>query len=107
MTTKDNLTEKQRAWLTASWEIGRGPMTRSEKRRLQRLYDDMSAEEQVSLQQYIQEHFGAKGNEPLPPLEDDIITRMESRRWPEPSEKMRDALSKALTVRPPSFGDES
>jgi len=105
--TKDNLTEKQRAWLTASWEIGSGPLTRSERRRLQKLYDDMSPEEQVSLQEYIQEHFGGKEDEPSPSPEYEAITRMESKQWPEPSEKIRKALSRALSVKPPSFGDES
>jgi hypothetical protein len=103
----DALTEKQRAWLTASWEIGRGPMTRSERRRLQKLYDDMSAEEQVSLRRYIQEHFGTKDDEPSQPWEDEPIARMEHKQWPEPSPKMLDSLSKAQIVKPPSSGDES
>jgi len=82
-------------------------MTRSERRRLQKLYDDMSAEEQVSLQEYIQEHFGGKEDEPSLSPEYEAVTRMESKQWPEPSEEMRKALSRALTVKPPSCGDES
>lgn len=107
MAKHDPLTERQRAWLTASWEIGRGPMTRSEKRRLQKLYDDMSQDEQVGLQRYIQEQFGAQDEAPSPPPEDEPTVRMERKQWPEPSSKLLDSLSKAQTLKPPSSGDES
>lgn len=107
MGSDDRLTDKQRAWLTASWEIGRGAMTRSEKRRLQKLFDDMSEEEQVSLQRYIQEQFGTKSDEPEPFPEDEPTALMERKQWPEPSKKMLDSLLRVQTVKPPSFGEES
>jgi hypothetical protein len=104
---EEDLTEKQRAWLEGSRKIGPGPMTKSERVMLERLYADMLPAEQQQLAAYIKEKFGKKGNEKEEKHEDDPITKMMERIWPETSPRLREALGKIRTLKPPSPGDKS
>lgn len=107
MKEKD-LTEKQRAWLEASRKIGPGPMTKSERLKLERLYAEMLPAEQQELAAHIKEKFGKKADEEKEDKhEDDPIARMMERIWPEPSPKLRETLGKIRIVQPPSSGDKS
>ena len=104
---EENLTEKQRAWLEASRKIGPGPMTKSERLTLERLYADMLPAEQQQLTAYIKDRFGKKSDGKNEEQEDDPIARMMERMWPEPSPKLRETLGKIRTFKPPVSGDKS
>jgi hypothetical protein len=74
-------------------------MTKSERKALEKLYAEMSPEEQTTLQDYIHEKFGKK--------EDDPIQRMSEKVWSQPSEKLRQAFGKIGLAPPPGFRDKS
>ncbi len=103
---EENLTEEQRAWLEASRKIGPGPMTKSERLILERLYADMLPAEQQQLAAYIKKRFGKKLDEKTEDQEDDPIARMMERTWPEPSPKLRETLGKIRTGKPPASRDK-
>ncbi|MEW6532115.1 MAG: hypothetical protein AB1473_14860 [Thermodesulfobacteriota bacterium] len=97
---EDQLTEKQKKWLEASRKIGKGPMTKTERQTLERLYADMLPREQQELYEYIQEKYPPKGK---PTGEEDLLALMEKREWHKPSQKLRNAFAKSQKVgRPPS-----
>jgi len=91
------LTKKQREWLGLSEKIGAGPMTKSERQALEKLYKKMLPREQQELFEYIKTHFGKKD---VPEPEDDPISVMESRVHTPPSSALRAALSRTRTSRP-------
>lgn len=100
MEEKD-LTEKQKRWLEASRRIGPGPMTKTERQTLEKLYADMLPAEQQELAKYINEKFGkkeSKSNASQPqaaqPEKQDPIERMQKRIWSEPSDALKTAFSK-------------
>ena len=99
---EEHLTEGQRKWLQASREIGPGPMTKSERLRLEALYAEMLPKEQQDLAQYIEEKF-AKTEEKI----EDPIEKMARRVWLEPSTKLRETLASGQVVKPPGLKDKS
>jgi hypothetical protein len=92
------LTEKQREWLQLSKKIGPGPMTRSERQALEKLYAEMLPREQQDLKRYLDEKF-AQRQPQEPAEEEDPITEMEKRTWSPPSDGLRSALSKTQSVK--------
>jgi hypothetical protein len=98
---ESQLTLGQRKWLEASQKIGAGPMTKSERLMLEKLYADLLPQEQQELQEYIRATFGKKeaesSGEEAP---GDPISRMEQRDWRVPSSALRTALSKTAVARP-------
>ena len=92
------LTEKQREWLQLSKKIGPGPMTRSERQALEKLYAELLPREQQDLKQYLDEKLAQRLSQE--PSEEDPITEMEKRTWPAPSDALRSALSKTQSVKP-------
>lgn len=99
------LTQKQLAWLEASKMIGPGPMTKTERERLENLYADMEPREQQDLYRFIQEKYGKEPSD-QDSREDtadaeDPIKRMQDRMWHQPSNALKKALSSATTVLPP------
>ncbi len=104
---EEDLTEKQRAWLEASRKIGPGPMTKSERMILERLYADMLPAEQQQLAAYIRNKFGKQDEGTHEEGQEDPIERMMQRTWPEPSPKLREKLGKIQNVKPPARGDNS
>lgn len=95
---ESRLTEKQRKWLEASKRIGPGPMTKSERQTLERLYSEMLPREQQDLYRHIQESYAKTDTEEIP--EDDPISIMEKRTWNEPSPGLIRAFSKTQRTRP-------
>ncbi|MBI5571479.1 MAG: hypothetical protein HY914_16160 [Desulfomonile tiedjei] len=92
------LTKKQREWLQLSKKIGPGPMTRSEREALEKLYAELLPREQQDLKRYLDEKLAQK--QPQEPVEeDDPIAKMEERVWAPPSHALRSALSKAQSVK--------
>lgn len=92
------LTQKQREWLELSKKIGPGPMTKSERKALEKLYAEMLPREQQDLQRYLEEQLAQKAREQtLKP--DDPVVRMEERIWTPPSDALRSALSRAQSVK--------
>ena len=102
MVDENKLTEKQRRWLESSRKIGPGPMTKTERQRLEALYAEMLPSEQQELQEYIEENFGKATEHEESPIEE-----MARRVWREPSEKLRGALGKSQKIKPPSFRGKS
>lgn len=96
---EDRLSQKQRKWLDASRKIGPGPMTRTERELLERLYAEMLPSEQQELHRYIQEN-AAKQEEQA----DDPIAAMEKRVWSQPSPKLLDTLGQSQKVKKPGRG---
>lgn len=100
-----DLTEKQRRWLDASKKIGPGPMTKSERTLLEKLYADMEPREQQQLYEYIQMNFRDKEKEengqPNESVSDDPISRMQARIWREPSGALKRSLSSIRRTTPP------
>ncbi len=105
---ESQLTQAQRAWLEASRKIGPGPMTKSERLTLERLYAEMLPREQQELQEYIRETFGKKdaGSSAEDAIEDPVA-RMEQRTWNPPSSALKGALSRAAMIRPGRSEEES
>lgn len=112
------LTPKQRKWLEASRKIGPGPMTKTERQTLERLYTDMLPREQQELQRHIQEKFAkaqaerdaASGSESDTERQinpDDPTSVMERRVWSEPSPGLKKALTKPMNPRQRSSDDKS
>jgi hypothetical protein len=99
---EDNLTEGQRNWLQASREIGPGPMTKTERLRLEKLYAEMLPKEQQELARYIEENFGTTEDKSEDPIE-----KMAERVWMEPSTKLRESLGKTQVVKHPRLKDKS
>jgi hypothetical protein len=93
---EDSLTVKQKAWLALSRKIGPLAMTKTERRDLERLYGDMSPEEQETLYEFIREHFGARDDE-----SDDPIARMQKRVWNPPSKKLKEQFARLGASKPP------
>ena len=93
------LTEKQREWLQLSKKIGPGPMTRSEREALERLYAEMLPREQQDLKQYLDQKLAQRQRQE-PAEEEDLIKEMEKRTWPPPSDALRSALSKTQSIKP-------
>ncbi|MGC8908117.1 MAG: hypothetical protein ACP5M0_11835 [Desulfomonilaceae bacterium] len=103
MEEKD-LTEKQRSWLEASRKIGPGPMTKSERTLLERLYADMEPREQQDLYNYIQMKFGdkeTKQRDSEDQAPDDPISRMQGKMWSEPSGAFKKAFATIRRTTPP------
>ena len=91
------LTPKQREWLELSRKIGPGPMTRTERESLERLYKEMLPREQQELFEYIRTNFGEK--EEQRDEQSDPLSEMERRIWHAPSKALRSALSRTATTR--------
>ncbi len=114
MDEKD-LSKRQKRWLEASRQIGRGAITKTERETLERLYAEMLPAEQQELARYIVEKYGKKeaGNreaQGVPseePDNDDPIERMQRRAWTEPSQALRSALSGSVTLKKGSPKDQS
>lgn len=105
---ESQLTQAQRAWLEASRKIGPGPMTKTERLSLERLYAEMLPQEQQELQEYIREKFGKKEDgSPAEHTMEDPTARMEQRTWNPPSSALKGALSKAAAIRPGKSEKES
>ncbi len=98
MLDEQKLTPKQREWLELSRKIGPGPMTRTERESLERLYKEMLPREQQELFEYIRTHFGEK--EKQEDEQADPIVEMERRIWHAPSKALRSALSRTKTTHP-------
>lgn len=100
-----DLTQKQREWLEASKKIGPGPMTKTERTRLEKLYADMEPREQQDLYRFIQEKYGQQSSEKgvaeVQADTGDPIERMQSRIWHQPSNALKKALSTAPKLTPP------
>jgi len=94
------LTAKQQKWLETSKRIGPGPMTRTERETLEKLYSDMLPAEQQELMEYIKEKFG-KGDKSATDPKDDPIARMEKMIWSEPSDGLKKVFSKVQISKPP------
>jgi len=105
---ESQLTPGQRKWLEASRKIGPGPMTKSERLTLERLYAELLPREQQELQEYIRAVYGKKED---PTSSEDTggepTARMEQRTWSSPSSALKDALSRASMVRPSKNKEES
>ncbi len=99
------LTRKQEEWLTLSKKVGPGPMTKTEREALEKLYKEMLPREQQDLYDYIENHFGKKGAEE--PEVEDPISIMQGRSWDAPSPALRAALSKTGASRPRPDKDKS
>ena len=99
---EEHLTEGQRKWLQASREIGPGPMTKTERLRLEKLYAEMLPKEQQELARYIEENFGKTDDKSEDPIE-----KMAERVWLEPSRKLRESLGKTQVVKHPRLKDKS
>jgi len=95
---ESRLTEKQRKWLEASKKIGPGPMTKSERQTLERLYAEMLPREQQDLYNHIRESYAKADTEQVP--EEDPISIMEQRAWNEPSPGLMKAFSRPQKARP-------
>ncbi len=105
---EDKLTEKQRKWLAESKRIGPGPMTGTERKRLETLYAEMLPVEQQGLYDYILKTFGGDASAAdEPPVDEDIIDKMSARIWHKPSEALRRTLGNALKPPRPPFAEES
>ncbi|MGC8660149.1 MAG: hypothetical protein ACP5U1_13860 [Desulfomonilaceae bacterium] len=100
MDEKD-LNQKQRKWLETSKKIGPGPMTRTERETLEKLYADMLPIEQQELMNYIQEKFG-KDEETDTDAQEDPVARMEKMMWSEPSPGLKKMFGKVHGSKPPS-----
>ncbi len=98
MSDEQELTPKQREWLELSKRIGPGPMTRTERESLERLYKEMLPREQQELFEYIRTHFGEK--EKQEDEQTDPIAEMERRIWQTPSKALRSALSQTTIKHP-------
>lgn len=96
-----DLTKKQREWLALSRKIGPGPMTKSERLALERLYQEMLPQEQQDLFVYIQKNFAEKQTE-TSEASLDPISLMEQRVWREPSPGLKAIFSQRLRVKRPS-----
>ncbi|MCL5125043.1 MAG: hypothetical protein M1511_11195 [Deltaproteobacteria bacterium] len=95
-----DLTAKQRKWLETSKKIGPGPMTRTERETLEKLYADMLPTEQQELMAYIKEKYG-KDELSDTDLKDDPIARMEKTIWSEPSAGLKRMFGKVRGSKPP------
>jgi hypothetical protein len=102
---EQELTKKQREWLALSKKIGPGPMTRSERESLEKLYKEMLPREQQQLFEYIEAHFSKKESQE-PEAEEDPISIMQRKVWTPPSPALRAAFSGAGASRPRSTKDE-
>jgi len=100
-----DLTQKQLAWLEASKTIGPGPMTKTERERLEKLYADMEPREQQDLHRFIQEKYGKEPSDQDSQEDtadsEDPIKRMQERMWHRPSNALKKAFSTATTALPP------
>ncbi len=103
---EQELTQKQRDWLALSRKIGPGPMTKSEREALEKLYREMLPREQQDLFEYIEAHFSKKES-PEPEAEEDRIAIMQRKVWTPPSPALRTALSGAAATRPRPGKEES
>jgi hypothetical protein len=99
---EDQLTAKQKKWLEASRKIGKGPMTKTERQTLERLYAEMLPREQQELYEYIQKTYRPKEESTGP---EDLLALMEAREWHKPSQKLRNAFAKSQKVGPPPSHD--
>ena len=95
---EQELTKKQQDWMALSRKIGPGPMTKSEREALEKLYKKMLPREQQELFEYIREHFGEKQTEPAET--EDAISVMQRKMWTPPSPALRAALSRTGASRP-------
>jgi hypothetical protein len=95
---EQKLTPKQREWLELSKKIGPGPMTRTERESLERVYKEMLPREQQELFEYIRTHFGEQ--EKREDEQADPIAEMERRIWHAPSKALRSALSRTTAKHP-------
>ncbi len=96
---EQELTKKQREWLALSKKIGPGPMTKSEREALEKLYKEMLPREQQELFEHIEAHFG-KEESPEPEAEEDPISIMQRKTWTTPSPALRAALTGTGVVQP-------
>jgi len=103
---EQELTQKQQEWLALSRKIGPGPMTKSEREALEKLYKEMLPREQQELFEHIEAHFGNKES-PGPEAEEDPIAIMQRKAWTPPSPALRAALSGAGATRPRPGKDRS
>lgn len=99
---ESRLTQKQRKWLDASRKIGPGPMTKTERELLERLYAEMLPSEQQELYQYIQEMTGKQEEQA-----DDPIAAMERRVWSQPSRKLLNTLGQSQKIKGPKLTEKS
>ena len=104
---EQELTQKQQEWLTLSRKIGSGPMTKSEREALEKLYKEMLPREQQELFEFIEAHFAKKeGQEPE--AKEDPISIMQRKAWTPPSPALRTALSgTGASARPRPHKDRS
>lgn len=110
-----NLSKRQRRWLDASRQIGRGAMTKTERETLERLYAEMLPAEQQELARYIEEKYGKKepdkgqtqDTEPGQANNDDPIERMQRKAWAEPSQALRSVLSGSIAPKKRPSKDQS
>jgi hypothetical protein len=103
---EQELTQKQRDWLALSGKIGPGPMTKTEREALEKLYKEMLPREQQELFEFIDAHFGKKESRE-PEAEEDPISIMQRKVRTPPSPALRAALSVTGTTRPRPGKDES
>ena len=89
---EQELTKKQREWLALSKKIGPGPMTKSEREALEKLYKKMLPREQQELFEHVEAHFGKKES-PEPEAEEDPIAIMQRKVRTPPSPALRAALT--------------
>jgi hypothetical protein len=110
-----HLSKKQRRWLEASRQIGRGAMTKTERETLERLYAEMLPTEQQELARYIQETYGKKqpgkgqvqDSTAEEPTDEEPIKRMERKVWAEPSHALKSALSGSIAPKKKSKNEQS
>jgi hypothetical protein len=96
---EQELTKKQSEWLALSKKIGPGPMTKSEREALEKLYKEMLPREQQELFEHVEAHFGKKESGE-PEAEEDPISIMQRKIWTPPSPALRAALTGAGASRP-------
>jgi hypothetical protein len=109
------LSKRQKRWLDASGQIGRGAMTKTERETLERLYAEMLPAEQQELARYIEEKYGKKEPEKRQaqessledPQVDDPIERMQRKVWAEPSKALRSVLSGSIAPKKRPSKDKS
>jgi hypothetical protein len=109
------LSKRQKQWLDASRQIGRGAMTKTERETLERLYAEMLPAEQQELARYIEEKYGkkepdksqAQDAQPEEADDDDPIERMQRKAWAEPSQALRSVLSGSIAPKKRPSKDKS
>ena len=93
MVEEKDLTHKQLKWLEESEKIGPGPMTKTERETLEKLYADMLPAEQKELLIYIEEKFSVD-------FDETPIKEQEAKTYSEPSKALKAAFAKSQSLKP-------